>query len=68
MSEKFTCRCSAQPPHPYNETVIFRRDGMFYPVVGTICEDWSVHAELNPGTLAIERIDGTRIWPEGSKQ
>ena len=69
-SEQFgpSCRCGKQPAHPYDELVVFRREGMFYPVVGTSCEDWSHHAELNPGTISIERFDGTRIWPEGSAQ
>lgn len=59
------CNCGAQPPCPYNETVIFRREGTFYPVVGTACEDWSYHAYLNPGTLEIQKPDGACIWREG---
>ena len=62
------CPCGANPPHPYNETVIFRREGMFYPIVGVKCEDWARHASLNPGTLSIEAIDGTRLWPETATQ
>lgn len=68
MSQRDNCRCGKLPPHPYNEIVIFRREGMFYPITGAACEDWAQHAERNPGTLAIERIDGTRIWPEGTSQ
>lgn len=41
---------------------------MFYPITGAPCEDWAHHAELNPGTVAIESLDGTRIWPEGPVQ
>ncbi len=62
------CRCGKQPPHQYNETVIFIRADVFYPVTGTACEDWAKHAELNPGTLAIETIGGDRLWPEGTQQ
>ncbi len=57
------CFCGAQPHCAYNETVIFRREGMFYPIVGTACEDWSRHAELNPGTQRIETLDGRQLWP-----
>ncbi len=52
------------------ETVIFRRDGFFYPVefldparCGKSLEAQAEeHAALNPGTLAVERMDGTVLW------
>ena len=50
------------------QTVIFFREGMFYPVEGRANEDWAEHARLNPGTLRVESIDGVVLWPEGSKQ
>ena len=58
-----TCRCGKGCA--YDNTVVFFREGMFYPITGAQCEDWSVHAELNPGTLKIETLTGERIWPEG---
>lgn len=62
-----TCRCGQGCP--YDRSVIFRREGMFYPVTGTDCEDWANHAALNPGTLSIEdALTGERLWPEGNQQ
>lgn len=66
---KSGCRCGAQPPCPYDRPVIFTREGMFYPILGSRCEEWSRHAELNPGTLSIEdALTGERLWPEGTEQ
>lgn len=54
------------------ETVIFFREGMFYPVTlsGTkpAAKEAADHAALNPGTLRIEDTRGNVLWPEGSKQ
>lgn len=62
-----TCRCGKGCA--YDWPVIFRREGVFYPIVGARCEDWVIHAELNPGTLAIEdAMTGERLWPEGAVQ
>lgn len=62
-----TCRCGKGCP--YDRPVIFRREGMFYPVTGPRCENWGNHAALNPGTLAIEdAVTGERLWPEGTRQ
>ena len=62
-----TCHCGKGCD--YDRLVIFRREGTFYPITGTHCEDWAHHAELNPGTLSIEdAFTGARLWPEGSKQ
>lgn len=67
MSTKHTCRCGAGCA--YDWPVVFQRAEGFYPVVGARCEDWSVHAALNPGTVAIEdAITRERLWPEGTKQ
>jgi len=53
------------------ETVIFFREGMFYPVhlsgIKPTAEEAADHAELNPGTLRIEDLKGNILWPEGSK-
>lgn len=62
-----SCRCGKGCA--YDWTVLFRREGMFYPVTGPRCEDWSNHASLNPGTQSIDdAITGERLWPEGTKQ
>lgn len=62
-----TCRCGKGCPHDW--PVIFRREGIFYPIVGPRCEHWARHAELNPGTLSIEdALTGERLWPEGAVQ
>jgi len=54
------------------ETVIFFREDTFYPITLSGLKDARIeaaeHAELNPGTLRIERIDGEVIWPEGNMQ
>lgn len=49
-------------------TVIFFREGMFYPIMVREKEDLAEHARLNPGTLRIEDVDGNVLWPEGSLQ
>lgn len=54
------------------ETVIFFREGMFYPIqlcgAKPTAEEAAGHAALNPGTLRIEDLRGNVIWPEGTKQ
>lgn len=54
------------------ETVIFVRDGYFYPITlsGTkpAAEEAADHAALNPGTLRVETMGGEVLWPEGAKQ
>jgi hypothetical protein len=54
------------------ETVIFFREGMFYPITlsGTkpVADEVADHAALNPGTLRIEDLSGNVLWPEGTKQ
>lgn len=54
------------------ETVIFFREGMFYPVTlsGTkpAAQEAADHTVLNPGTLRIEDMAGNVLWPEGTKQ
>lgn len=55
-----------------SETVIFFREGMFYPVrlSGTkpVADEVADHAALNPGTLRVEDMDGNILWPEGTRQ
>ena len=41
--------------------IFFRKEG-FYPIEVREDEDLSKHAELNPGTLRIEDIDGNILW------
>lgn len=43
-------------------TVIFFREGFFYPVMVRPDEDLAKHVELNPGTLRIEDTDGNVLW------
>lgn len=56
---------------PFGETVIFFREGMFYPITlsGTkpSAEEAADHAACNPGTLRIEQIDGTVLWAEDAR-
>lgn len=57
---------------PTGETVIFFREGMFYPVTLSGAKPSAIeaadHAALNPGTLRIETMGGEVLWPEGTKQ
>jgi len=63
------CNCGVDPHCPYDRPVVFRRVEGFYIVVGTDCENWSLHAELNPGTVEIsDAVTGERLWPEGTLQ
>lgn len=63
------CRCGANPPCPYDWTVIFCRKDGFYPITGARCEDWPNHAGLNPGTVSIrDALTDQRLWPEGTEQ
>lgn len=43
-------------------TVLFFREGMFYPIDVPEDDDLAKHAELNPGTLRIEDIRGKVLW------
>ncbi len=47
---------------------MFVRDGFFYVINLPACDDLSSHAELNPGTVRIEDVNGNVLWPEGAKQ
>lgn len=53
---------------PHGETVIFFREGMFYPIQLSghkpTAQEAADHAALNPGTLRIEDMHGNVIWPE----
>lgn len=44
------------------------RGDEFYVIGLPADDDLNRHAELNPGTLRIEDIEGNVLWPEGSKQ
>lgn len=43
-------------------TVVFIREGMFYPLTLPVTDDLAKHAELNPGTLRIEDPEGNVLW------
>lgn len=55
MSEK---RRTDMPTKP----VIFIRAEGFYPIMVYEDDDMAHHAELNPGTLRIEDVDGNILW------
>ncbi len=42
--------------------VFFRADG-FYPIELKDDEDARQNAEINPGTIRVENIDGDVVWP-----
>lgn len=58
----------ALPPMSDWELRVFFREGHFYAISLPVDDDLNKHAELNPGTLRIEDIDGNVLWPEGSSQ
>jgi hypothetical protein len=43
---------------------LFFRDGHFYPVNCRNDDDARNQAELNPGTIKVENVDGKVIWPD----
>lgn len=49
-----------------NETMIFFREEGFYPVQGVVeiplSSQAAQHAELNPGTLQVEDLNGYVLW------
>lgn len=53
------------------ETVIFFREGMFYPVqlsgLKPVADEVADHTALNPGTLRVEDMKGNVLWPLESK-
>ncbi len=50
------------------KTVLFFREGFFYPIEVKENEDLAVHAELNPGTLKIMDESGQKIlWQPEAK-
>jgi len=61
---------TGKPLPPESEWVprIFVREGFFYLIALPADDDLSRHAELNPGTLRIEDLEGNVLWPEGTKQ
>jgi hypothetical protein len=64
VSETLPKTCQCGKGCDYDKPVIFRRDGMFYVIVGTDCEDWAYHASLNPGTRSITTMSGKLLWQE----
>lgn len=44
------------------QLVIFRRAHSWYPLELPIDADLAKHAEMNPGTLAIEDAFGNTLW------
>lgn len=49
-----------------DETMIFFRGDGWYPITGVLgiplAQQAAEHAELNPGTVRIEDIDGNVLW------
>jgi hypothetical protein len=44
--------------------IVFRRKGGFYLTeYPADYSDWQAEANRNPGTIRIESIDGTTLWP-----
>lgn len=63
MSNRHTRRADeARSRKTGSRVVIFRRVGSWYPLELPIDEDLAKHAELNPGTVAIEDIEGNTLW------
>lgn len=50
------------PSRDLPKVVIFFREEGWYPIMVREDEDLAVHAELNPGTLRIEDINGNILW------
>ena len=44
------------------QLVVFRRADTWYPLELPLDADLAKHAELNPGTLAIEDAFGNTLW------
>lgn len=58
---------AAEPLDAWVARVFVRREGL-YPVSMPAADDLKEHAASNPGTLRIEDMKGTVLWPEGSMQ
>ena len=44
-------------------TVLFHRDGFFYPIDLPLYDDLGAHAECNPGTLMVtDPVTGDILW------
>lgn len=56
------------PPESEWVPRVFVREGTFYVIALAADDDLNLHAELNPGTLRIEDIEGNVLWPEGTQQ
>lgn len=53
---------SDETHEPLNIVAIFFREGGWYSLDLPEDTDWAKHAELNPGTLKIENLDGDILW------
>lgn len=51
------------PPRDQWVPRVFRREDVFYVIDLPVDEDLAVHAKLNPGTLRIEDVSGSQLWP-----
>ena len=49
-------------------TRVFIREDSFYMINLPETDDLNKHAEMNPGTLRVEDLEGNILWPEGTKQ
>jgi hypothetical protein len=47
-------------------TVVFIREGMFYPLTLPVTDNLATHARYNPGTLRIEDPEGNVLWSPAS--
>lgn len=54
-----------------SETVIFFREEGFYPIAlsgrSPIEQEVAAHANLNPGTLWVEDLDGRVLWTKDAR-
>lgn len=56
---------TGKPLPPETEWVprIFRRESFFYVLDLPADDDLQFHADMNPGTLRIEDLEGKQLWP-----
>lgn len=62
MSRQMRRAMEAQQRKTGMQTVIFRRAEGWYPIDIKVGDDIAKHAELNPGTLAVEDMAGNVLW------
>ena len=49
-------------------TYVFFRESGFYPIELADDYDARLNAEINPGTIRVETVDGLRVWPTPTPQ